>query len=98
MKSPYDIVIKPLVTEKSTNLASPEKQRKELTYTFMVDRQAGKPAIKQAVEVIFPVKVAAVRTVNMSGKPKTNKVIRSHRSNWKKAYVTLKEGFRLEVI
>jgi len=93
MKTVYDIIGKPLVTEKSS-----QQSEKEQTYAFHVDPLANKPQIKEAVEKIFKVKVADVRTVWMKGKPRRYRFKVGHRSNWKKAYVTLKEGQRIDVI
>ena len=60
--------------------------------TFRVEKTAGKLDIKKAVEEIFNVKVASVRTVNYDGKIKKRGRQEGRRPNWKKAYVTLKKG------
>ncbi len=86
MKDPRDIIIKPLVTEKSTNLMEENK------YCFKVDKRANKIEIKNAVENIFGVQVKAVNTMNMKGKPKRFGIYRGYTSSWKKAIVTLEEG------
>jgi large subunit ribosomal protein L23 len=94
MKNPWEIIRKPLVTEKSM-----AKQQKSV-YTFLVDPSATKPEIRNAVQKAFPnVKVAEVRTVNVKGKLKRmkNMLLEGRRKDWKKAYVTLKEG-RLDII
>jgi len=65
MRSPHDIIIRPLVTEKAVNLA--QQQNK---YTFYVDRKANKIEIKNAIEELFKVKVLAVNTMNVKGKKK----------------------------
>jgi large subunit ribosomal protein L23 len=65
MRSPHDVIIRPLVTEKAVNLA--QEQNK---YTFYVNRKANKIEIKHAVEELFNVKVLAVNTMNVSGKKK----------------------------
>jgi len=95
--SMWDILKSPLVTEKSvilkedsTDEDSDRKQGQVLT--FRVDRSAGKQDIKKAVEDIFNVKVAAVRTVNYEGKMKRRGRQEGRRPNWKKAYVTLRKG------
>lgn len=93
MKSPYDIIKRPLVTEKVT-----KGEEKHQTYTFEVDIKANKPEIKRAIETIFPVKVKKVRTLIMKGKPRRYRFRISHQSDWKKAMVTLKEGYRISVI
>ncbi|MFA5795316.1 MAG: 50S ribosomal protein L23 [Candidatus Brocadiia bacterium] len=100
MKTAYNIIIKPIQTEKSMAMAMPEKagSNKALIYTFKVDREANKYAIKAAVEEIFKVKVDSVRTVRVKGKPKTTQRNRGQRSDWKKALVVLKEGQRLDII
>jgi large subunit ribosomal protein L23 len=85
MKDPRDIIVKPLVTEKSTSLMEQNK------YSFVVHPQANKIEIKNAVEEIFNVKVKAVNTLRMKGKKKRLGVYRGFRPNWKKAVVTLTE-------
>ena len=90
MMNPYQIIRRPVVTERGTGL------REENKYLFEVDRRANKVEIKQAVEVLFNVKVAAVNTVSMKGKPKRLGRFVGRTSNWKKAIVTLKEGHSIE--
>lgn len=85
MKTPYDIIIKPLITEESMNAMAEKK------YTFKVDKRANKSEIKKAVEKIFGVKVEKVNTMNMTGKQKRMGVHVGRRPNWKKAIVTLTE-------
>ncbi|HKS17155.1 MAG TPA: 50S ribosomal protein L23 [Planctomycetota bacterium] len=94
MRNPYETLRKPLVTEK-TMAGQPRR-----VYTFVVGVETNKVDIKQAVEKIYTVKVDAVRIVNVKGKSKRmkNMLLEGKRKNWKKAYVTLKEGFRLDVI
>lgn len=86
MKSPYDIVLSPIVTERSMDVMEDNK------YTFRVAKNANKTEIKSAVEAIFGVQVKNVNTINMLGKTKRvgNKI--GKRSDWKKAIVTLAEG------
>ena len=67
MKTSYDIIIKPIITEKSSALID-----KNLQYTFAVDVKANKVEIKNAIEEIFNVKVVQVRTVNVHRKAKRN--------------------------
>lgn len=87
MKSPYDIVLSPIVTEKSMDLINDNK------YTFRVAKDANKAEIKYAVEQIFDgVKVERVNTMNMLGKTKRVGMKVGKRIDWKKAIVTLKEG------
>jgi large subunit ribosomal protein L23 len=83
----YSVIKKPHVTEK-TSLGSDVTN----TVALVVDRDANKIEIKQAVESLFKVKVADVRTVNVAGKVKRVGRNTGKRSNWKKAYVTLHEG------
>jgi large subunit ribosomal protein L23 len=83
----YSIIKKPHVTEK-TSLGSDSTN----TVAIVVDRDANKIEIKQAVESLFKVKVDDVRTVNVAGKIKRVGKNFGKRSNWKKAYVTLQEG------
>jgi large subunit ribosomal protein L23 len=83
----YSVIKKPHVTEK-TSLGSDTTN----TVSLVVDREANKIEIKQAVETLFKVKVADVRTVNVAGKVKRFGKTSAKRSNWKKAYVTLQEG------
>ncbi|EHR33528.1 50S ribosomal protein L23 [Helcococcus kunzii] len=86
MKSPYDIIISPIISERSMDLMEDNK------YVFKVDKRSNKSEIKAAIEQIFEgVKVAKVNTINMIGK--TTRIGRTEgkRSDWKKAIVTLKE-------
>jgi large subunit ribosomal protein L23 len=83
----YSVIKKPHVTEK-TSLGSDSSN----TVAIVVDRAANKIEIKQAVENLFKVKVADVRTVTVAGKVKRSGKTYGKRSNWKKAYVTLQEG------
>jgi len=87
----YDILKKPLVTEKTTL----EKDAKNVI-SFEVDRNANKIEIKNAVEKLFKVEVRDVNTVNVAGKMKRVGRHYGKRSNWKKAYVTLKEGSNVD--
>ena len=83
----YSVIKKPHVTEKSS-LGSDSTN----TVSLVVDREANKIEIKQAVETLFKVQVSDVRTVNVAGKMKRFGKTTAKRSNWKKAYVTLQEG------
>jgi large subunit ribosomal protein L23 len=83
----YSVIKKPHVTEK-TSLSSDSSN----TVALVVDKAANKIEIKQAVENLFKVKVADVRTVTVAGKMKRSGKTFGKRSNWKKAYVTLQEG------
>ena len=80
----YDIIKRPIITEKSM-AATAEKK-----YTFEVAKDANKIEIAKAVEEIFGVQVAKVNTLNMKGKAKrVGRYPEGHRNNWKKAMVTL---------
>ena len=85
MKDPHDILIKPVLTEKSYDYL-PSK-----TYTFIVDKRANKTEIRQAVEAVFGVKVDSVHTVNKLGKIKRQGRFEGRRASTKKAYVKLKK-------
>lgn len=83
MRSPHDIIRKPLITERSMSDMSEGK------YTFVVDKGANKTEIKNALEKIFGVKVEKVNTMNMKGKLKRMGANVGRRASWKKAIVTL---------
>ncbi|GAB3191267.1 50S ribosomal protein L23 [Nesterenkonia suensis] len=85
-KDPRDVVIAPVVSEKSYGLIDEGK------YTFLVDVKATKSEIKYAVEKIFSVKVDSVNTINRSGKRKRTRFGWGQRNDTKRAIVTLKEG------
>lgn len=88
MKDPYQIVHTLLVTEKGTELAEAHSK-----YTFKVARDSNKIEIRQAVETLFDVKVAAVNVMNRRGKRKRLRQAQyGCRADWKKAVVTLSEG------
>src|SRR6476620_9875613 len=93
----WDILKSPVVTEKSVILkedSTDENTDRKMgeVLTFRVDTKATKTEIKGAVEEIFNVKVAQVRTVQYEGKMKRRGRQEGRRANWKKAYVTLKKG------
>ncbi|NLI33184.1 MAG: 50S ribosomal protein L23 [Deltaproteobacteria bacterium] len=90
-KKSYQILKRPLVTEKSTK--AKEAYNKLF---FEVDRRANKIEIKNAVELIFKVNVLDVTTFNMKGKKKRVGKHFTQRSDWKKAIVTIKPGQRVE--
>jgi large subunit ribosomal protein L23 len=87
----YDVIKKPLVTEKTAT----EKDANNVV-AFVVNRDANKIEIKQSVEKLFKVEVTAVKTINVAGKTKRVGKNLGKRSNWKKAYVTLKEGSNID--
>ena len=84
MKSIEEIIIKPVITEASMDRMANK------TYTFKVAKDATKPEIAEAVEKMFGVEVACVRTINMKKKPKRVRYQVGYTSAWKKAIVTLK--------
>jgi large subunit ribosomal protein L23 len=83
MKSIEEIIIKPVITEASMDRMANK------TYTFKVAKNATKPEIAEAVEKMFGVEVACVRTINMKKKPKRVRYQIGYTSEWKKAIVTL---------
>ena len=85
MQNPHDIIIKPVLTEKSYDHL-PDK-----VYTFIVDKKASKTEIRQAVEQVFGVKVENVHTINVLGKIKRQGMHQGRRPSVKKAYVKLKK-------
>jgi len=91
MIEPHEIIIQPIVTEKTERLRTRANQ-----YTFKVKPDANKIEIRRAVEKLFKVKVAKVRVLNYLGKPKRMGVFIGKRSDWKKAIVTLKKGEVIE--
>ena len=92
--SVWDVLKTPVVTEKSVLLkeASSEDENIGQILTFRVNRRADKLEIRKAIEEIFNVKVAKVRTVQYQGKMKKRGRYEGRRASWKKAYVTLKKG------
>ncbi len=87
-----DIIIKPLVTEKSTH-----QQNVRNTYTFQVHPDANKQQIRDAVQKIYNVRVLDVRTMNRKGKPRRSRLKMAHTSDWKRAVVVLDENSRIEL-
>ena len=85
MKSPYDIIKRPIITEQSMERVANK------VYVFEVDKAANKIEIRQAIEAIFGVKVAKVNTINVLGKEKRMGVHTGFRPDFKKAIVTLTE-------
>ncbi len=86
MKFVQDIIIRPLITERSMDMIAEKK------YSFEVAKSATKPEIAKAVEAMFEgTKVASVNTINMKGKPKRVRYVAGKTASWKKAIVTLTE-------
>jgi len=90
MNRRYEVLRTPVITEKSTFV----KEHLQ-TLTFKVLRNATKQEIRDAVEKLFKVKVASVRTANFHGKLRRQGRHSGHRPDWKKAYVTLKKGEKM---
>jgi large subunit ribosomal protein L23 len=85
------VLIAPIVSEKSTRLADENRQ-----FVFKVVREASKPEVRKAVELMFDVKVEAVQIANVRGKTKRFGQSTGKRPDWKKAFVTLAEGHDID--
>ena len=85
-KDPREVIIKPIVSEKSYSLIDEGK------YTFLVDPRSNKTEIKLAIEKIFKVEVASINTLNRTGKKQRTKFGIGKRKDTKRAIVTLKSG------
>ena len=92
MKNPRDIILQPVVSEKSYDLVDANNQ-----YTFIVDPRSNKTEIKQAIQTIFDVKVISVNTTNRKGKRKRTGLTLGRRKNTKRALVTLASGDSIDV-
>ena len=90
MKSAYEILRRPVITEKGLTI-----KENENTLVFQVAKQATKTEIKEAVQSIFKVKVDTVRTSNFQGKERRRGRFAGYRPDWKKAYVKLKSGEKM---
>ena len=90
MKSAYQTIRKPVITEKGLGIKETEG-----TLVFQVAVNASKNEIKHAVQTIFKVKVDSVRTANFTGKERRRGKFVGHRPDWKKAYVKLKAGEKM---
>ena len=90
MNDPRDIVIRPVISEKSYDMIELNR------YTFEVAKTASKPQIAAAVSEIFGVTVTKVNTMNVNGKPRRVRTALGKTRDWKKAVVTLKEGDSIE--
>jgi large subunit ribosomal protein L23 len=86
----YDVLRRPVITEKNTMLTEQSK------YTFEVAREANKPQIKEAVEKAFKVKVVSVNVIHVPGKMRRAGRQRGMTPSWKKAVVTLEPGNKIE--
>lgn len=87
------VLLAPHVSEKSTIVAEKHNQ-----VVFKVAKDATKREIKQAVELLFDVKVSSVRVLNVKGKRKRTGMIEGRRKDWRKAYVTLAEGHEIDFL
>lgn len=88
----YKVIQAPIVSEKSTMLAEQHKK-----FVFKVQKKANKKIIKEAVELMFSVRVESVHVLNVKGKTKRFGRFMGSRSDWKKAYITLKPGFDIDL-
>jgi large subunit ribosomal protein L23 len=88
----YDIIVRPLITEKSSLLKESGNQ-----YVFEVQRDANKIEIRKAVEKLFKVKVLSVHVTNMEGKKKRLGRFTGKKPDWKKAIVTLKPEDKITI-
>ena len=91
MKSPRDVIIRPVVSEKSYSGIE------QNTYTFLVDRRSNKTEIKEAVQKIWDVRVTSVNTLNRKGKTKRRRFTVGKQADQKRAIVTLAEGDSIEI-
>jgi large subunit ribosomal protein L23 len=91
MRNPHEVLIRPIITEKSTGLMEENK------YTFKVNPDANKIEIKHAVETLFKVNVTDVKTINVSGKLKRQGRTQGYTPAWKKAIVSVQAGQRLPI-
>ena len=87
---PYQVILSPLVTEKGTHLSE-----RHNSYTFAVNVLATKEDIKRAVEELWNVRTAKIRTQNRRGKPRRHKASHGYTKRWKKAIVKLHEEDRI---
>lgn len=92
MKDPRDVILKPVVSEKSYDLIQDQN-----TYTFLVHRSANKTEIKLAIAKIFDVKVDRVNTMNRKGKRKRTGYVMGRRADVKRALVTLSPGNSIDI-
>ena len=88
---PYEVIVRPLITEKATILAGDGK------YAFEVDRRANKKQIRAAIEAAFKVNVLRVNTMHVRGKTRRAGPRVTHTRSWKKAIVTLAEGDTIQI-
>jgi len=90
MPTLYTVIRRPLITEKGMTVKETQN-----TLVFEVAEKATKTEVKQAVETLFKIKVAAVRTAIVEGKERRRGKFSGYRPDWKKAYVRLKDGEKM---
>jgi len=90
MSTIYQVIKRPIITEKGLTLKEQDR-----TLCFEVDDNASKQQIREAVEQLFKVKVEQVRTMTVPGKMRRRGKYTGYRPDWKKAYVTLREGEKM---
>ena len=90
MSTHFDVIVRPVITEKGLTLKEDDQ-----TLCFEVSNRASKKQIQEAIERIFKVKVQQVRTMNVPGKMRRRGRYTGYRPDWKKAYVTLREGEKM---
>jgi large subunit ribosomal protein L23 len=90
MPTLYTVIRRPVITEKGMSVKETQN-----TLVFEVAEKATKTEVKQAVETLFKVKVAAVRTAIVEGKERRRGKFTGYRPDWKKAYVRLKDGEKM---
>jgi large subunit ribosomal protein L23 len=88
---PYQVIVRPLITEKATILAGEQK------YAFEVDRRANKNQVRDAIETAFSVQVVKVNTMRVRGKTRRTARGYARGRDWKKAIVTLGEGDTIQI-
>jgi large subunit ribosomal protein L23 len=91
VKTPRDVIIRPVVSEKSYG------GLEQNTYTFLVDPRSNKTEIKEAIQKIWNVRVTSVNTLNRKGKVKRRRFTQGKRADQKRAIVTLAEGDSIEI-
>ena len=90
MSTQFDVIVRPVITEKGLTLKEDDR-----TLCFEVSDGASKKQIQEAIERIFKVKVLHVRTMDVPGKMRRRGRFTGYRPDWKKAYVTLREGEKM---
>lgn len=92
MKTPYDVILEPVLTEKSIIIRENENK-----YTFKVHPKANKIEIRDAIQKIYNVKVESVAVMNKLGKMKRVRIALGRRPSWKKAVVKLLDGQKIDM-